>query len=297
MSELNILVPRGEVWQKPRQYKNVMQGTEPTVEDLRVNITLEPGSAAKVLLCDHSQTTVSWTTTQQREVLVGEGASLELYEIEETHPQNRREVTTTVRLQRGASAILHCTTLSGGFTSNRTHVILEGEGANVTMYGCVIADGRQQTENHTLIHHQAPNCRSKEVYKYVLDDEAKGFFEGRILVTPGADGTESDEVNANLLSSDKARMQTKPELEIYADDVQCSHGSTVGQLSEQALFYMQQRGISLPEARILLKQAFLGEVLDVITLQPLATQLRMLVEKRLVGGISKCEACKTQCKR
>ena len=160
------------------------------------------------------------------------------------------------------------------------------------MYGCVIADKQQHVDNNTLIDHRAPNCQSTELYKYVLDGEAVGAFAGRVLVREGAQKAISQETNANLCATDTARMYTQPMLEIYADDVKCSHGSTVGQLNEQALFYMRQRGIPEDEARILLKYAFAGEVLNSIKMAPLRDRLHYLVEKRFRGELSKCEGCK-----
>ena len=131
-----------------------------------------------------------------------------------------------------------------------------------------------------------------ELYKYVLDNDATGAFAGRVLVEHGAQKTSSEMRNQNLCASREARMYTQPMLEIYADDVKCSHGSTVGQLNDAALFYMRQRGISEREARLLLQQAFVTEVIDAIALEPLRDRLRYLVDKRFRGELSKCEGCK-----
>ena len=137
-----------------------------------------------------------------------------------------------------------------------------------------------------------PHCSSRQLYKYVLDDEAVGAFAGRVLVHQGAQKTSSEMRNQNLCATDQARMFTQPMLEIYADDVKCAHGSTVGQLNDQALFYMRQRGISLKEARLLLQFAFVGEVIDMIPLVPLRNRLRYLVDKRFRGELNKCDGCK-----
>jgi Fe-S cluster assembly protein SufD len=169
---------------------------------------------------------------------------------------------------------------------------LAGEGASCSCNGCVIADKEQHVDNNTLIEHLVPHCTSSELYKYVLDDKAVGAFAGRVMVAEGAQQTSSEMRNQNLCATRQARMFTQPMLEIYADDVKCSHGSTVGQLNDAALFYMQQRGISRAEARTLLQQAFIGEVIDSIELPPLRDRLRYLVEKRFRGELSKCEGCK-----
>ena len=141
---------------------------------------------------------------------------------------------------------------------------LTGKEENELKRGCVVADGKHRIENHTLIEHRAGHCTSNELYKYVLSDEAVGVFEGRVLVHPNAQKTVSHETNQNLCTTKECRMFTKPELEIYADDVKCSHGSSVGQLNDAALFYMQQRGIPLAQGRKLLQDAFIAEVLEKI---------------------------------
>ncbi|MCF0120988.1 MAG: SufD family Fe-S cluster assembly protein, partial [Oscillospiraceae bacterium] len=147
-------------------------------------------------------------------------------------------------------------------------------------------------DNNTLIDHAVSHCTSHQTYKYVLDDESTGAFAGKILVRKDAQKTVSEETNRNLCCTKKARMSAQPMLEIYADDVKCSHGSTVGQLNDSALFYMRQRGIPEREAKTLLQQAFAYEVIDQITLEPLRNRLHYLIEKRFRGELSKCEGCK-----
>ena len=176
--------------------------------------------------------------------------------------------------------------------SNRTDLTLSGEGAECVLNGCAIADKTQVVDNNTLIDHKAPYCDSKELYKYVLDGKATGAFAGRVLVRHGAQKTTSEERNQNICATRESRMFTQPMLEIYADDVKCSHGSTVGQLNDAAMFYMRQRGISEHEAKLLLEFAFINEVIDTIKLEPLRDRLHHLVEKRFRGELSKCEGCK-----
>jgi Fe-S cluster assembly protein SufD len=167
-----------------------------------------------------------------------------------------------------------------------------GEGAECVANGCVIADKEQHVDNNTLITHAVPHCTSSELYKYVLNDKSVGAFAGRVLVAQDAQKTVSGMRNQNLCASRDARMYTQPMLEIYADDVKCSHGSTVGQLNDAALFYMLQRGISEKEARLLLQFAFVNEVVENVRLEPLRDRLRYLIEKRFRGELSKCEGCR-----
>ena len=199
---------------------------------------------------------------------------------------------TYIRQERGSRVNHSLVTLHNGKTRQMTRLTLAGEGAECWLNGAVVADKEQHVDNNTLIDHAVPHCDSHELYKYALDGNAVGAFAGRILVRKDAQKTTSEETNQNLLSTKTARMYTQPMLEIYADDVKCSHGSTVGQLSENALFYMRQRGIPLEEARLLLQAAFVYEVIDKIPLEPLRDRLHYLIEKRFRGELSKCEGCK-----
>ena len=212
--------------------------------------------------------------------------------MEETHYKNTRVSNVYVEQQRDSRFHHNVITLHNGVTRNRLDVMLKGEGAECWCNGCVIADKTQHVDNNTLIDHQVSHCTSHELYKYVLDDKSTGAFAGRVLVRHGAQKTVSEEVNQNLCTTKTARMYTQPMLEIYADDVKCSHGSTVGQLNDAALFYMRQRGISEKEAKLLLEFAFVNEVIDQIQLEPLRDRLHYLVEKRFRGELSKCEGCK-----
>ena len=314
---LYIHVPKGVVVERPIQIVNILRADVDLMVNRRVLIVLEERAEAKILFCDHAIDDRNFLATQVTEVYVGEEAHLELYELEETHVRSRRFANMYVDQQRGSVTTIDSLTLHNGLTRNRTDVTLSGEYAETRMFGCVIADKQQHVDNNTLIDHRVPNCQSTELYKYVLDDKAVGAFAGRVLVREGAQKTTSQETNANLVATDTARIYTQPMLEIYADDVKCSHGSTVGQLNDDALFYMRQRGIPESEARMLLKFAFAGEVLDSITLEPLRDRLHYLVEKRFrgetmeqreqcrihssiaesrerktEGQLSKCEGCK-----
>ena len=223
---------------------------------------------------------------------VGENASLELYCLEETHYKNVRVSNLYIQQEANSRLNHHVITLHNGITRNQTNLAFKGEGSECALYGCVIADKEQHVDNNTLIDHQVGHCTSHELYKYVLDEKAVGAFAGRVLVRHNAQKTISEEVNQNLCATKDTRMYTQPMLEIYADDVKCSHGSTVGQLNDAAMFYMQQRGIGEKEAKLLLEFAFVNEVIDHIQMEPLRDRLRYLAEKRFRGELSKCEGCK-----
>ena len=258
----------------------------------RVMIILEDGAELKMLFCDHAADDRNFLSTQIIEAFVGNNASLDLYCLEETHHKNVRISNVYIEQQANSRVNHNVITLHNGVTRNRLDLTFAGEGAECGCYGCVIADKKQHVDNNTLIRHEVPHCTSTELYKYVLNEDAVGAFAGRVYVAHGAQKTSSQMTNQNLTASKTARMYTQPMLEIYADDVKCAHGSTVGQLNDAALFYMQQRGISKKEARLLLQNAFINEVVDQMQLEPLRDRLHYLVEKRFRGELSKCVGCK-----
>jgi len=289
---LLVYVPRGVQADRAVQVINILRSDVDLMVNRRVLIILEEGASAKLLFCDHAADDRQFLATQVIEAYVGANASLELYCLEETHNKNVRVSNLYIEQQRDSRVAHHAITLHNGTTRNRTDLSLKGEGAECNLYGCVIADKQQHVDNNTLIDHQASHCQSNELYKYVLGDRATGAFAGRVLVRHGAQKTVSQETNQNLCTTREARMFTQPMLEIYADDVKCAHGSTVGQLNDAALFYMQQRGVSRREAQLLLEFAFINEVVSHIQLVPLRDRLRYLVEKRFRGELNKCEGCK-----
>ena len=295
-----VYIPRNVKVDRAIQVINILKATpsnaQRVVPDLMMNrrvlIIIEEGSEVKMLFCDHAADDKNFLATQVIEAYVGENASLDLSCLEETHAKNVRVSNVYIDLQGNSRVNHNVITLHNGITRNKLDLTFSGEGAECQCYGCVIADNQQHVDNNTLIMHKVPHCISNELYKYVLDDEATGAFAGRVLVEHGAQKTSSQMTNQNLTATKQARMYTQPMLEIYADDVKCAHGSTVGQLNDAALFYMRQRGISLAEAKLLLQNAFINEVIDKMQLEPLRDRLHHLVEKRFRGELNKCEGCK-----
>ena len=289
---LLVYVPRHVNVGRAVQVINILRSDVDLMVNRRVLIVVEEGAEVQLLFCDHAADDRHFLTTQVIEAFVGAGAHLDLYCLEETHHKNVRVSNVYIDQQRSSRVTHNVITLHNGITRNKLDLTLSGEGAECECYGCVIADKEQHVDNNTLIVHKTPHCTSNELYKYVLDDKATGAFAGRVLVEQGAQQTASQMTNQNLTATREARMYTQPMLEIYADDVKCAHGSTVGQLNDAAMFYMQQRGISRQEARLLLQNAFVNEVIDHIALSPLRDRLRHLVEKRFRGELNKCEGCK-----
>lgn len=289
---LMVYVPKNVKVEKAIQVINILRSDVDLMVNRRVLIVMEQGSEAKFLFCDHAADDRNFLATQVIEAFVGENAKLDLYCLEETHYKNTRVSNVYIEQQANSVVNHNVITLHNGVTRNRLDLVFKGEGAECFANGCVIGDKSQHIDNNTLIDHQVGHCTSHQLYKYVLGDEAVGAFAGRILVRKDAQKTSSNEINQNLCTTKKARMFTQPMLEIYADDVKCSHGSTVGQLNDTAMFYMRQRGISEKEAKLLLEFAFVNEVVDQIQLEPLKERLRYLVEKRFRGELNKCEGCK-----
>ena len=288
---LLVYVPKNVKIDRAVQVINILRSDVDLMVNRRVLVIVEEGAEARLLFCDHAVDDRPFLTTQVIEAYVGDNAQLSLYCLEETHYKNTRVSNVYVSQQANSHFDHNVITLHNGVTRNRLDLVFKGEGAECELNGCVIADKNQHVDNNTLIDHQVGHCDSRELYKYVLDDEAVGAFAGRVLVRHGSQKTTSEERNQNLCMTRQARMFTQPMLEIYADDVKCSHGSTVGQLNDAALFYMQQRGISIKEARLLLEFAFVGEVIDKISLAPLRERLHYLAEKRFRGELSRCEGC------
>ena len=295
-----VYVPKNVKVDRAIQVINILKATpsnaQKVVSDLMVNrrvlIVLEEGAELKMLFCDHAADDRNFLATQVIEAFVGENASLDLYCLEETHAKNVRVSNVYIDQQANSRVNHNVITLHNGITRNKLDLTFSGESAECQCYGCVIADKQQHVDNNTLIVHKVPHCTSNELYKYVLDDKSTGAFAGRVLVEHGAQKTTSQMTNQNLTATKEARMYTQPMLEIYADDVKCAHGSTVGQLNDAALFYMRQRGISLSEAKVLLQNAFINEVIDKMQLEPLRDRLHYLVEKRFRGELNKCDGCK-----
>lgn len=286
-----LYIPKNTVVKETVQIVTLLQANVEMLSNRRLLVILEENSQASLLICDHSAMEKQTLSTQVTEIFIGRGAQLDLYELEETAYSNTRLSHLFVR-QEADSRFCHSNiTLTNGFTRNYIGVSLEGKGAEADINGLVIGDKSQHTDNRTIVDHKTGNCNSNELYKYILDEQSTGVFAGKMLIRPDAQQTVSQQTNRNLCLTSDAHMYAQPQLEIYADDVKCSHGSTVGQLDDNALFYMQQRGIPADEARHLLMYAFAGEVIENIKIEALRDRLHMLVEKRLRGELNHCRTC------
>ena len=196
------------------------------------------------------------------ELIAGENATVSHYMMEREH--RKAFNVSTLRIQQGRSANVasHSLLLGGGLVRNNVHPVLAGEGGECLINGLFVGEGKQHLDNYMYVEHAKPHCSSRQFYNGILDGHAHGVFHGRIVVHKDAQKTDAKQTNRNLLLSDDAQIDTKPQLEIYADDVKCTHGATIGQIEENALFYLQSRGIDELSARRLLLMAFASECLD-----------------------------------
>jgi Fe-S cluster assembly protein SufD len=220
-------------------------------------------------------------TNEVMEIVVNTNAIVEYYKIQ-NDVINASQVTTTHIRQIGKS-YAHAVTISlnGGLIRNNMNLVMEAEGNEAHLYGLYLLNGNTHVDNHTLVDNTKPNCFSNEFYKGILDDKASGVFSGKIFVRPDAQKTNAYQSNKNILLSDNATINTKPQLEIFADDVKCSHGCTVGQLDEEALFYLRTRGISKELAQSMLLEAFAEDVVMQIKHEPLRNYVEKLIIERL----------------
>lgn len=291
-----IYVPRNIRMERPLQLVNIFSAPVPMMAFRRGLIVLEEGAELQLLVCDHTQQSDNdFLASQVVEVIAGERARFETCTIEESSERTSRYSKMFIRQHAHSQVICNATTLTCGNTRNEFTIDLLGEHCETHLAGMAIGSGKMHIDNDSAINHRAPHCHSNQLFKYVLDEESTGAFEGSILVTPQAQYTEAYQSNRNILASTSARMHCKPQLEIYNDEVKCSHGATTGQLDNDALFYMRTRGIPESEARTMLMQAFMIDVIDTVRIPGLQERLRHLVERRFSGTLGDCSACKEKC--
>lgn len=280
------------------QIVNIFNNVMPLLAARRLLIVMEEDAEAKILVCDHTQTPgVAFCALQVVEIFAGKGSRLDYYDLEESTEQTRRLSSLFLRQDESSEVLLDAMTLYNGVTRNEFFTEFAGRHARLRMLGMGIEDDRRRLDTWSRIAHNVPECNTDELFKYVVEDEAVGAFAGLIYVAEGACKTEAYQANRNIVGSASARMHSKPQLEIYNDDVKCSHGTAIGQLDEKQLFYMMTRGISQEEARLMLKQAFMSDVIDGISLPPLRDRLKLMVERRFAGEKVACASCPVGCER
>jgi Fe-S cluster assembly protein SufD len=247
-------------------------------------LVIEAGARASVI---ESYVTLaegaSYWTNAVTEVVAGANSWIEHTRIQRESERAYHVGLTHVEQERDSHYRSFSLAMGGALARHNLTARLNGENVETLMYGLYLARGQQVVDNHTAIHHDQPNCRSWEVYKGVLDGHSRAVFNGKVFVKPEAQKTDAKQTNRNLLLSDDAKVDTKPQLEIFADDVKCTHGATVGRLDDIALFYARSRGVPSAIAQLLLTYAFAAEVTSEVVLQPVREELERLVRERLVA--------------
>ena len=256
-------------------------GGEATLSHPRNLIVAGARSRAAVIETYAGPADATYFTNAVTEVVLGEGAQVEHYKLQQEGARAFHVGLLQVTHGRDSRFSSHSLALGGALARNEVRALFSSEGGDCTLNGLYMGSGRQHLDNRTLIDHKSPRCTSRELYKGVLDGEAHGVFGGRVLVREDAQKTDARQINKNLLLSDGAVIDTKPQLEIFADDVKCAHGAAVGELDEDALFYLRSRGLSPQTARSLLTYAFASELVDSIPVLPLRARVRDLVTSRL----------------
>lgn len=290
-----VFVPEGVVLKKPIQVVNLVYSNEDIFNQHRNLIIVEKNAEISLIICDHTLSPQKFLTNSVSEIYVGENAHFDIIRVQNEHNNAGKITHTFIHQERSSHSSSNNITLHGGLIRNSTHHYLGGEGAECNSYGLYLADKFQHIDNFVNVDHAFPNCTSNQLFKGVLDDMSSGAFNGRIYVAPDAQGTLAYQKNNNIILTDDAKMDTKPQLEIYADDVKCSHGATVGQLDEESLFYLQSRGINKREAKLMLMFGFAHEVIQNIKVEPLRDRMDNLVMQRLRGELSRCASCLVRC--
>jgi Fe-S cluster assembly protein SufD len=290
-----VYVPEGVTLTKPVQVVNLVHSGEDMFNQHRNLIIVEKNAEISLIICDHTLSPQKFLTNAVTEIFVGENSHFDIIRVQNEHNNACKITHTFIHQESNSVATSNNMTLHGGLIRNSTYHYLGGEGAECYSYGLFLADKWQHVDNYVNVDHAFPHCTSNQLFKGVLDDMSTGAFNGRILVRPDAQGTLAYQKNNNILLTDDAKMDTKPQLEIYADDVKCSHGATIGQIDDDALFYLQSRGINKREARLMLMFGFAHEVIQNIKIEPLRERMDNLVMQRLKGELSRCASCMVKC--
>jgi Fe-S cluster assembly protein SufD len=279
-----VYLPRGTVLEAPICFLFIsVPGNDPEMTNPRNLIVAENATEASIVEDYVSLGSGVSFSNVVTELVAGEDAVISHYMIEREDRQVFNVSTLRSQQARSSNVSSHSVLLGGGLVRNNIHPVLAGEGGECLINGLFIGNGRQHMDNYMLVEHASPHCGSRQFYNGILDGHSHGVFHGRIIVHKDAQKTDAKQTNRNLLLSDDAQIDTKPQLEIYADDVKCTHGATIGQVEENALFYMRSRGIEETEARSLLLLAFANECLDRMKSAPVRDYLRDLVQGWLPG--------------
>ena len=290
-----IYAPKNVVGEKPIQIIKIIDEENNPFIQTRNLIIVEANAQLQIIDCDDSIKEQSSFVNSYTEIFIGENAQLENYKLQNLNDNSSLLNTNTAKQLANSRLQAHTISFNGGKIRNNIHVDIDGEGAECNIYGLYLVDKKQHVDNQLKVNHNVANCNSNEKFKGILDNNATAVFNGHVYVAPNAQKTIAYQNNSNIILTDKAKINTLPFLEIYADDVKCSHGSSIGQLDQEAMFYMQQRGISKENARMLLMYAFAAEISNNIGIEALRERIDDMIKRRLKGELSSCENCVFQC--
>lgn len=286
-----IYVKKGTTAQRPLQLINMSLSPTPLISFTHNLIVVEQGASLQLLVCDHAEEGVDLFASKVTEVVVEDEAQFEYYSLENTTRQTNNMIQMFVSQRNSSQVAVNNLLLLNSVSRNQITADIDGEHASLFLGGMLITDGKQEAENNTVIRHNKPNSTSNELFKYILDEQSHGIFSGIIVVQPDAQKTLSRQTNKSICLTPEAVVNSRPQLEIYADDVKCGHGATTGQLDQEALFYMKQRGIDEDTARMMLLSAFVQDVVDEIHLDVLREKMKDMIDRRLRNDHSHCEDC------
>jgi Fe-S cluster assembly protein SufD len=287
-----LFVPDGVVLDQPVQILFVSvngASTPQTISHPRCLIVVGDRAEARVIET-YTGLDGAYLANAVTEVFVGQSGVLDHYKVQHETVAASHVASMYVHAARSANFSSHSFSLGGKFVRNDVVAVLDGEGAEVTLNGLYLADGNRLVDNHTTIDHAKPHCPSHEVYKGILGGKARAIFNGKIIVRPDAQKTDAKQTNRALLLSDDALINTKPQLEIFADDVKCTHGAAIGQLDEDAIFYLRARGLTFFEARDMLIHAFAGEILERVKIPELKAALETELYAQLARDLAEVDA-------
>ncbi len=292
---LFIYVPDNIEVEKPVQIISIVDSKNPIFIQPRNLIIVGKNSKLSLIHCDHSLShNISFTNTVS-EIILNENSYIDHYKVQ-NKGRNSSLITSIFFKQKSDSKIINnAITLNGGFTKNQIDLQIEGENCSSNLNGLYIMDKNQHVDNQVLVKHNKSNSYSNQLYKGIVNDQASAVFSGKVYVEKDSQNTKAFQNNKNILLTDEATINTQPFLEIYADDVKCSHGATVGQLDSEAMFYLRSRGLCEQTSKQLLMYAFTNEIINEISIEPLKNNIASLVEKRLKGELSICDQCILNC--
>jgi len=290
-----IYVPDNVKSPKPVQLINVIHHDENLFLQSRNLIVVGANAGLSLVHCDDSYNHQASFSNIVTEVHIGSHGVMDHYKLQNLNNSSTLISSVFFRMEASATLESHYISLNGGLLRNNIRVLFNGTHDNANIYGIYLLDNKQHVDNQVFVDHAYSDCTSNEIFKGILDENAHGIFNGHVLVRRDATKTDAKQTNKNILLTDTARVNSKPFLEIYNDDVKCSHGSTTGQLDQDSMFYLRQRGIGEETARMLLMFAFADEIVMKIAIPQLRQRIEDMVKKRLQGELRICEQCVLHC--